>query len=508
MKSIDWKEKRRNCLDRKFAELQIYRDSLSLLTDLYQLTMVYGYWKAGLSERKAAFHLHFRRWPFKGGFAIAAGLETAIGFMQRLRFEKDDLEYLVSLKSRSGKPLFERAFIDFLGNFTFACDVEAMEEGSLVFPYEPFLRVKGPIWQAQLLESPLLNMMNFQTLIATKAARICMAASPDPVIEFGMRRAQGIDGAVSASRAAYIGGCEGTSDLIAGKLFGIPVRGTHAHSWVMAFDRERDAFETFARIMPEDCVMLIDTYDSVEGAKLAIDVGRALKQDGFDLFGVRLDSGDLARLSIEIRKLLDRAGFSKTHIMASNELDEYLIRDLKQQGARIDIWGVGTNLVTGKEQPALDGVYKLSAIQDEKGQWQHKLKLSEQTAKSTTPGILQVRRYFDGTHYAGDIVFDELGHPAEPLFGVEHSDPSHEKGFSGLRYEDLLKPIFQSGKLVYACPPLKEVQSKAAAELQRLPFSMERFINPQPYFSGLESGLYRKKLELIAKMRKMNQGGN
>lgn len=489
-------------MDRKFAEMQIFRDSLSLLTDLYQLTMVYGYWKAGLAERRAVFHLNFRRWPFKGGFAVAAGLEAAIGFIERLRFATDDLEYLSSLKRGEGGPLFERAFIDFLGKFRFSCNVDAMEEGSLVFPYEPFLRVEGPIWQAQLLESPLLNILNFQTLIATKAARICLAAAPDPVIEFGMRRAQGIDGAISASRAAYIGGCEGTSDLIAGKLFDIPVRGTHAHSWVMAFENERDAFETFAKIMPDGCMMLIDTYDSIEGVKIAIEVGKKLQSEGFDLSGVRLDSGDLARLSIEVRGILDHAGFSKTRIMASNELDEYLIRDLKQQGARIDIWGVGTNLVTGKEQPALDGVYKLSAIQDEQGRWQPKLKLSEQTAKATTPGILQVRRYFAGTLYVGDIVYDELDGRTEPFTGVEHFDPNHQETFSGLEHEDLLRPIFRKGKLVYECPSLQKIRSRVAEELKKLPSSMERFTNPQPYFSGLEKGLYQKKLELIAKMRK------
>lgn len=491
-------------MDRKFGELQIYRDFLSLLTDLYQLTMVYGYWKAGLAQRQAVFHLNFRRWPFKGGFAIAAGLETAAGLLERMRFEKSDLAYLASLKRKENEPLFEGAFLDFLADFSFACDIDAMEEGSLAFPHEPMIRVKGPIWQAQLLESPLLNIVNFQTLIATKSARICLAAAPNPVIEFGLRRAQGIDGALSASRAAYIGGCEGTSDLLAGKLFGIPVRGTHAHSWVMAFDEERDAFETFARIMPDGCVMLIDTYDSMGGAKRAVEVGRKLRGEGFELAGVRLDSGDLARLSIEIRKILDGAGFYKTKIMASNELDEYLIRDLKQQGARIDLWGVGTNLVTGKEQPALDGVYKLSALQDEEGRWQPKLKLSEQTAKVTNPGILQVRRYFDGAFYAGDIIYDELEDAHEPLTGVEHLDPNHQEMFSGMTHEDLLKPIFRKGRPVYSFPPLTEVRKRAAEELARLPVSMERFTNPQPYFSGLEKGLYQNKLALIAQMRKKN----
>lgn len=472
----------------------IFNQSLALLTDLYQLTMVYGYWKAKMAEREAVFHINFRRWPFKGGFALAAGLESAIQFLHELHFSSTDLDYLEKLG------LFEKGFLDFLSKFSFSCDIDAMPEGSLVFPYEPFFRVKGPIWQAQLLESPMLNILNFQTLIATKAARICLAAKPDPVIEFGMRRAQGIDGAISASRAAFIGGCESTSDVIAGKLFGIPVRGTHAHSWIMAFEEEGMAFETFAKIMPKKCILLIDTYNSVEGAKKAIQVAHSLKSKGFDLSGVRLDSGDLTKLSIEIRKLLDREGFTKTQIMASNELDEYLIRDLKQQGAKINIWGVGTNLVTGKDQPALDGVYKLAAVQNEKGEWVHKLKLSEQTAKVTNPGILQVRRFFDGQFYTGDAIYDELTGIEEPCTIVSSQDPNIQmEGKS--HFEDLLVPIFRKGKLVYRSPTIFEMQAHGKKDLARLPPSMERFTNPQPYLAGLEKRLYQKKLEMIRKLR-------
>ncbi len=480
-----------------------YNQSLALLTDLYQLTMVYGYWKAGLAERQAVFHLNFRRWPFKGGFAIAAGLETAVHFLKNFKFSKSDLDYLASLEDAEGERLFEKEFLHFLSRFDFCCDFDAVPEGTAVFPYEPLIRVKGPIWQAQLLESPMLNLINFQTLIATKAARICMAACPDPVVEFGMRRAQGPDGAISASRAAYIGGCVGTSDVIAGKLFGIPVRGTHAHSWVMAFDEEKAAFGTFAEIMPKGCIMLIDTYDSIEGAKQAVEVGREMRKRGSDLYGVRLDSGDLALLSIEVRKILDREGFPKTEIMASNELDEYLIRDLKQQGAKITIWGVGTNLVTGKDQPALDGVYKLSAIQNKKGEWVHKVKLSEQTAKVTNPGILQIRRFFDGKFYIGDGIFDELIQIEGPLQIVDILDPNDQRSLSGetLHFEDLLVPIFRKGNLVYDLPSLPEIQRRAHVELSRLPPSMERLVNPQPYFAGLEKGLYHKKIELIRELR-------
>ncbi len=479
----------------------MYRQSLALLTDLYQLTMVYGYWKAGMAERQAVFHLNFRRWPFQGGFAIAAGLETAVRFIQALHFSSSDLTYLDTLTDPNGKKLFEKAFLDFLSRFSFSCDIDALEEGTLVFPYEPLIRVKGPLWQAQLMESPLLNLINFQTLIATKSARICLAAKPDPVIEFGMRRAQGIDGAISASRAAYIGGCVATSDVIAGKLFNIPVRGTHAHSWVMAFEEEKVAFETFARIMPTNCVMLVDTYDSIEGVKKAIAVARSFKDKGFELSGVRLDSGDLARLSIEIRKILDEASFYKTQIMASNELDEYLIRDLKQQGARIDVWGVGTHLVTGKDQPALDGVYKLSAIQDSKGNWQDRLKLSEQSAKSTNPGILQIRRFFDGHFYSGDAIYDETMGIEKKCTAINPIDPNNQIECNG-EHEDLLKPIMRKGELVYYLPSLPEIQSHTLRELQRLPPEMERIVNPQPYFFGLEKAYYQKKLKLIRQLRK------
>ncbi len=470
----------------------IYNQSLALLTDLYQLTMVYGYWKAGLADRQAVFHINFRRWPFKGGFAIAAGLETLIEFLHEFRFSADDLAFL------GGQDLFEAPFLDFLSKFSFACDIDAMPEGTLAFPYEPLIRVKGPIWQAQLIESAMLNLINFQTLIATKSARICLAAHPDPVIEFGMRRAQGFDGAISASRAAFIGGCESTSDVLAGKLFGIPVRGTHAHSWIMAFDEELQAFETFAKMRPKNCIMLIDTYDSLEGAKRAIQVAKSIRN--FDFAGVRLDSGDLAKLSIEVRKLLDQAGFTKTQIMASNELDEYLIRDLKQQGAKINIWGVGTNLVTGKDQPALDGVYKLSAIQNEKGEWIHKLKLSEQTAKVTNPGILHVRRFFDGQFYRGDAIYDQLLGIEAACTMIDQSDPNKQLEGTG-QYMDVLVPIFRKGKLVYEPPSLQAVQAHTKEELSRLLPTMERFTNPQPYFVGLEKKLYQKKLELIRKCR-------
>lgn len=477
--------------------MKIYQESLALLTDLYQLTMAYGYWKAGIHERKASFYLHFRKWPFKGGFALTAGLGTVIDFIQKFQFSPSDLDYLASLENGKRKPLFEKGFLDFLARFSFACDIDAMTEGSLAFPFEPLLRVTGPLWQAQILESPLLNILNFQSLIATKSARICMAASPDPVIEFGMRRAQGIDGAISATRASFIGGCQSTSHVLAGKLFGIPVKGTHAHSWVMAFDDEEKAFEAFAHTMPHDCVLLVDTYHSIEAVKKVVRVAK--KIENFELFAIRLDSGDLAQLSISIRKILDDAGLQKTQIMASNELDEYLIRDLKQQGAKITLWGVGTNLVTAKDQPALDGIYKLSAMQDEKGKWVHKMKLSDQTAKTTNPGILQVRRFFDGQFYVGDAIYDEILGIKGACVIVDNADANAQKEMHH-GFKDILVPIFRGGKLVYSSPRIQDIRRHAQEELQKLPANMKRFINPQPYIAGLEKGLYRHKIAMIQEL--------
>ena len=402
----------------------IYRESLSLLTDLYELTMAYGYWKLGIAERESVFHLFFRRKPFDGGFAVVAGLETALEFLDNFHYSASDLAYLEQLKGPDGKNYFEPLFLEYLANFSLKCDIDAMPEGTPVFPYEPILRVQGPMLHAQLLESPLLNIINFQTLIATKSARICWAARPDPVVEFGLRRAQGIDGALAASRAAFIGGCEGTSNVLAGKIYGIPVKGTHAHSWIMAFDEEEESFEAFAKAMPGNCIFLVDTYDTIEGVKKAIRVAKKMRAKGTEMIGVRLDSGDLAHLSIEIRKLLDADGFPNAKIMASNELDEHIINDLKHQDAKVNLWGVGTNLVTGKDQPALDGVYKISALKDEMGKWQYKVKISEQLAKVTNPGIHQVRRYYDDRGNVADMIYDihsEL--PAKP-HSIDPLDPT------------------------------------------------------------------------------------
>src|SRR5262245_40889894 len=365
---------------------------LALLTDLYQLTMAYGYWKLGKAEQRAAFHLYFRRPPFGGGYALTAGLAPAVEFVQSFRLEAGDLDYLRSLTGNDGAPLFEPDFLRYLGDLRLTCDLDAMPEGTLAFGQEPLVRVTGPILQCQLLETALLNIINFQTLIATKATRICAATRGEPVIEFGLRRAQGIDGGLSASRAAYIGGCSGTSNVLAGKQYGIPVLGTHAHSWVMSFESELEAFEGYAAVLPNNCVFLVDTYDTLEGVRRAIEVGRKLRGQGHEMVGIRLDSGDLAYLSIEARKLLDEAGFPQAKIVASNDLDERIIESLKQQGATIAVWGVGTKLATAYDQPALGGVYKLGALQDASGVWQPKLKLSEQRSEEHTSELQSLRQ--------------------------------------------------------------------------------------------------------------------
>lgn len=483
-------------------QLSIYNQSLALMTDLYQMTMSYGYWKAGLDNKEAVFHLFFRRTPFQGGFTVAAGLEAVIYFLENFRFDDDDLGYLSTLSDQQGNPLFPQEFLDYLSNLEFTCQVDAMPEGSIVYPFEPILRIQGPLIQCQILESPLLNLINFPTLIATKAARICLAAKGDPVIEFGLRRAQGIDGALTASRAAYIGGCHATSNVLAGKLYGIPVKGTHSHSWVMVFDDELEAFQTYAKCLPANCLFLVDTYNTIEGVKKAIEVGKWLKENGYKMLGIRLDSGDLAYLSIKSRELLDEAGFQDAIIMASNELDETIISELKRQGAQITVWGVGTNLVTAKNQPALDGVYKLSAIRDPGGPWKYKLKLSEQLIKISNPGILQVKRFGTQNENVADVIYDTQKGLKQTCEIVDPLDFTRQKVIrDGLKGKDLLIPIFRDGSRVYDLPSLDQIRNQTKQELDRFHVGVKRFLNPHQYLVGMEKSLYELRVELIRQIR-------
>ncbi len=487
---------------------QLYRPSLALLTDLYEVTMAYGYWKNRVHGRRATFHLFFREAPFDGGYAVACGLETAVDWLRAFRFDDADLATLAALRGNDGNPLFEDGFLDALRDLRPALDVDAVPEGTPVFGSEPLVRVRGPILEAQLVESALLNAINYQTLIATKAARVKHAAGDDPVIEFGLRRAQGVDGAVSAARAAFCGGCDGTSNLLAGRLLGIPVKGTHAHSWVMFFDDEPEAFARYADALPNNCIFLVDTYDSLGGVRRAIRAGRALRERGHEMVGIRLDSGDLAWLSIEARRLLDEAGFPEAKILASNDLDERLIASLKVQGARIGIWGVGTRLVTGHDQPALGGVYKLSAVERDDGTWADRLKLSEQTAKISYPGVLNVRRYRVGDEYAGDLIWDEpTGVPAEVEI-VDPLDATRRKRIpQRAAAEDLLRPVFRDGAFVGETPSLDAIRRRTETELARFHPGIKRFDNPHQYPVGLERRLHERRVQGIAEARRAAAAG-
>jgi nicotinate phosphoribosyltransferase len=476
-------------------------ESLAMLTDLYQLTMAYGHWKLGL-QQESVFHLTFRDNPFKGGYSIACGLGYAIEYLENFRFDQSDLAYLGELTGADQKPLFERGFLDYLRDLRFSCDIDAIPEGTVVFPHEPLVRVTGSLFQCQLLETTLLNLINFQTLIATKAARVCHAARGDSVLEFGLRRAQGPDGALAASRASYVGGCAATSNVLAGKKFGIPVKGTHAHSWVMSFDSELESFEQYAEAMPNNCVFLVDTYNTIEGVKHAITVGRSLRERGHDLLGIRLDSGDLAALSIEARELLDAAGFANTAILASNDLDEKIIQSLKEQGARIAVWGVGTRLSTAFDQPALGGVYKLAAVRRPGQPWQPRVKLSEQTIKVSIPGIQQTRRYRRDGEFVGDIIYAVDEPPMPDVAMVDPMDHTRRDFIPvGATFEDLLVPLFRDGRRVYDPPSLAESRERTSQQLAALPAGVKRFLNPHRYPVGLERGLFELRTRLILEAR-------
>lgn len=484
----------------------LYKNNLTLLTDLYQITMAYAYWKTGIAEREAVFHLFYRKEPFNGGYAIACGLGPLIEILTDFRFTESDISYLSTLCGNDGLPLFEDEFYDFLKKLRFSCSIDAVPEGTPVFSNEPLIRVRGPLLQAQLIETVMLNVINYQTLIATKAARICQAARNAPVLEFGLRRAQGTDGAISASRAAYIGGCSSTSNVLAGKLLGIPVSGTHAHSWVMSFDSEIESFRNYAEAMDNNCIFLVDTYNTRNGILNAIEVGKELKARGKKLIGIRIDSGDLAYLSTMARQMLDDAGLHETKIVATNDLDEHILESLQDQHAKIDIAGVGTKLVTAYDQPALGGVYKLSAIQNEHGEWEDKIKLSEQTIKINIPGIQQIRRYYKHGEMISDMIYDvRMGFPENPTI-IAPNDPAKRKRLDhsdDIHSEDLLIPVITDGQVVYNRPGLQEIKQNTANQLKKINPSIKRFVNPHTYVVGLEQRLYEKRLRLILEERKL-----
>lgn len=478
------------------------RGSLALHTDLYQLTMAQGYWKVGASEWEAVFHLFFRRPPFGGGYTVACGIESAAEFIERFIYTQEDLEYLKTLQGNDGRPLFELGFLEHLGKSRPACDIDAVREGTVVFPQEPLVRVRGSLIQCQLLETPLLNLVNFQTLIATKAARICRAARGESVLEFGLRRSHGLDGGLSASRAAYVGGCAATSNVLAGKLYEIPVKGTHAHSWVMTFETEREAFRAYAEAMPNNCVFLVDTYDTAQGVRNAVEMGSWLRSEGHEMVGIRLDSGDLTELSIEARRILDTGGFPKAAIVASNDLDEYRITELKERGATITVWGVGTRLATAHDDPSLTGVYKLAAIKAEGKDWENKIKLSEQPEKQSNPGVQQVRRYAHPVtgELVADIIWDEATGAGGDAIDVKNPEREHHIDGS-YPWEDLLEPLFRRGERVGERPTIHEARKRAAEQIGRLPAKVRQITEAAEYPVGLEVELFHKK-QALAKLLK------
>jgi nicotinate phosphoribosyltransferase len=475
------------------------RNFSALTTDLYEVTMACGFWNAGVSDYEAAFHVTFRENPFGGEFTVACGLATAIDFLRAFHFDETKIDYLASQRGNDGKPLFSDGFLKYLRSLRLTCEIDAIPEGTLVFPNEPLIRVCGSVIECQLLETALLNILNFESLIATKAARVCLSAQNDPVIEFGLRRAQGVDGGLTAARAAYVGGSAGTSNLQAGQQFGIPVSGTQAHSWIMFFESEREAFEAYAKAMPNNCVFLVDTYNSLDGVCHAIDVAGQLRKNGHEMIGVRLDSGDRVELSIETRRMLDKAGFTNAKIVCSGDLDEHVITDMKRRGAKIDMWGVGTKLTTGQPDAALGGIYKLGAVRRPGGQWQYRIKLSDERAKTSCPGLLQVRRFHrpDG-RFVADAIYEIDHQVSESCIVVDLQTEQETEILANIEYTDLLLPIFRNGENVYQVPKLTAARERTRQQLSRLPPEIARLDNPRAYPVGLEKSLHELRSRLIA----------
>ena len=476
-----------------------------LLTDLYQLTMAQGYWDTGQGKTEACFHAYFRDYPFKGGFAVACGMAQLAELIESFTFSDDDVDYLATIPAPGGGKLFKEGFLDYLRGFRLRIDVDSVEEGAIVFPHEPIVRVIGPIMDCQLIETALLNCVNFETLIATKAARVCLASGGAPVAEFGLRRAQGAGGGMWASRAAVVGGCASTSNVMAGKRYDLPVSGTHSHAWVMLFPDELTAFRAYAREFPNNCVLLVDTYDVEQGVRNAITVGLEMRERGERLAGIRIDSGDLAWLAKMARRMLDEAGLTDCGIVLSNDLDEHTMRSILDEGAQVSAWGVGTKLACAYDQPTLGGVYKLAATRAPgETAWVDHLKVTESSAKTTTPGVLDVRRYYaaDG-RIAGDMVFDVNKPVQDGEVIVDPLDSLRRKNLAGKRHETLLRPLARGGEVVLDEEHLSALaaQKRAKAGLELLDESQKRLLNPHTYPVGLERGLFERRCSLVAKLR-------
>ena len=466
--------------------------------------MMQGYFK-NQNHDVVVFDAFYRTNPCDGGYAICAGLAQVIDYIEHLHFDADDIRYLKSLG------IFDDDFLTYLSGFHFSGDIYAVPEGSVIFPREPLIKVVAPIMDAQLIETAVLNILNHQSLIATKAARVCHAAQGDGVMEFGLRRAQGPDSGTYGARAAIIGGCKGTSNVLAGQLFNVPVLGTHAHSWIMSFPDEYTAFSEYARLYPSACILLVDTYDTLKsGVPNAIRVFNEMREANIPLtyYGIRMDSGDLAYLSKEVRKMLDAAGFPDAVISASNDLDEYLIESLKQQGATITSWGVGTNLITSKDNPAFGGVYKLAAIREKDGTFQPKIKLSENIEKVTNPGNKTFYRVYDKAtkKIKADLIclVDEVFDEADTLKLFDPAAPWKKTRLAGGTYtlREMLLPVIQNGRTVYQSPDVMEIRQICEQEKDTLWEETKRFVNPHEVYVDLSQKLYDMKADLLNKMNR------
>ena len=477
--------------------------NLTLLTDLYELTMMQGYFK-NPTNQTVIFDMFYRVNPCGGSFAITAGLEQMIEYIENLHFTDDDIEYLRSLH------IFEDDFLEYLRSFKFTGDIYAIPEGTVVFPREPLVKVIAPIMEAQLVETAILNIINHQSLIATKAARVCYAARGDGIMEFGLRRAQGPDAGIYGARAAVIGGCAGTSNVLTGQMFNVPVLGTHAHSWIMSFPDEYTAFKTYAKMYPNSCTLLVDTYDVLKsGVPNAIRVFEEMREEGVKLthYGIRIDSGDLAYLSKEAYKMLAAAGFDDATISASSDLDEYLIDSLKTQDAKINSRGVGTNLITSKDCPAFGGVYKLAAVQDaETGEFIPKIKLSENTEKITNPGNKTIYRIYDRQtgKIRADLIClaDETFDEKKDMIIFDPLETWKKTKIHANTYtlRELLVPVFKGGECVYTSPSVMEIRDICTKEKDTLWDETKRLVNPHEVYVDLSDKLYKIKSELLEKM--------
>ena len=477
----------------------IYKDdSLTLHTDLYQINMMKTYWETGVYEKKAIFEAYFRKLPFENGYAIFAGLERIVRYIEQLRFSKTDIDYLRELGH------YPEEFLAYLENFEFKGSIRSAVEGELVFANEPLVQVEGTLAECQLIETALLNIVNFQTLIATKASRVRMVSGDDPVLEFGTRRAQELDAAIWGTRAAYIGGCDATSNVRAGKMFGIPVSGTHAHSLVQAYRDDYEAFKAYAE-SHRDCVFLVDTYDILKsGVPNAIRVAKEFG-DKINFLGVRIDSGDMAYMSKKVRQQLDEAGFTKAKIYASSDLDEKTILNLKMQGAKIDVWGIGTRLITAYDQPALGCVYKLVSIEDENGVMVDTMKISNNAEKVSTPGkkqVWRITRNSDGKS-EGDYIalWDERPDQLDELFMFHPVYTYINKTVTDFTARPILQPIFDNGKLVYELPKLQDIKAYKDEQIEALWDEYKRILNPEQYPVDLSQKTYDQKLASIAEIR-------